>query len=489
MQNYINQIDLGSTSPIVRTKRRPSKPDISILKHEQPTAFTNAIDFFGRDGVEGVDMVLLQGYAGTGKSFVTSMIVEHLLTNNFLKRGKTISITAPTHKAVRVLRNMAAYTHHDLEYRTIHSLLGLKPIINQKTGEQEFVPSYQAGNEPAIYNTQYLIIDEISQLHDKLWKYLVPHIHNGDVKCLLVGDPCQIPPVGMTNCIPFTKWGQENYGIQVNELVTIQRQAADDPAIKLSLHLRKNLYDPAPLPRITNGLVDAKGIAYVTRNDSRPFRDALKYMFSSKQFKADADVAKMVCWRNDTVAGYNTLARRLVYGPDAPQFIEGESLIAYAAVTDDEGMILIENNTEMEVLSFKANKRMISKQVTLDYFDVRVLYYVDGRPKELEVYILAEHSVKAFNKFLDSVAALAKSYPFGSASRSKTWRTFYEMKGTFADIRYNYAITGHKCQGSTYRYTFLLEEDINASPDVYLRNRIKYTGVTRHNHGVFILNG
>ena len=67
------------------------------------------------------------------------------------------------------------------------------------------------------------------------------------------------------------------------------------------------------------------------------------------------------------------------------------------------------------------------------------------------------------------------------------WGKFYEAKRMFADIGYNYAITAHKSQGSTYETAFVVESDIDIQRDIENRNRIKYTAFTRPSKRLVII--
>jgi exodeoxyribonuclease-5 len=64
---------------------------------------------------------LLGGYAGTGKSSVIFAVIKELIL-----QSKRVGLTAPTNKAVGILRKMAvANGLHHLSCQTIHQLLGL----------------------------------------------------------------------------------------------------------------------------------------------------------------------------------------------------------------------------------------------------------------------------------------------------------------------------------------------------------------------------
>jgi ATP-dependent exoDNAse (exonuclease V) alpha subunit len=66
------------------------------------------------------------------------------------------------------------------------------------------------------------------------------------------------------------------------------------------------------------------------------------------------------------------------------------------------------------------------------------------------------------------------------------WKDFYEAKKWSANLGYNYAITAHKAQGSSYENVLILENDLNLNSNIVERNRIKYTSYTRASNKLFI---
>ena len=87
---------------------------------------------------------VFSGYAGTGKSTTLGKLVE-AITKNF--PGYEIGMTAPTHKAVKVLRKHA---FSGVDYRTLHSMLALKEQIDHMTGEVSYAPDKYQKDPPPI---------------------------------------------------------------------------------------------------------------------------------------------------------------------------------------------------------------------------------------------------------------------------------------------------------------------------------------------------
>ena len=104
----------------------------------------------------------LIGGAGTGKSFVTSEIVEQLMLN-----GKHVTILAPTHKARSALQQKLKRG----TVQTIHS------FVYGRSGE-----------------TDVIVIDEAGMIPTELMSKLAGVYNNEQL--VFVGDKNQIPPIG-----------------------------------------------------------------------------------------------------------------------------------------------------------------------------------------------------------------------------------------------------------------------------------------------------
>lgn len=104
----------------------------------------------------------LIGGAGTGKSFVTSKIIEQLYLNN-----KKVAILAPTHKAKESLQKK-------LDKGTVQT-----------------IHSYVHNNSQA----EVVVVDESGMLSTELMNSLLKR-GNEDTQYIFVGDKNQLPPVG-----------------------------------------------------------------------------------------------------------------------------------------------------------------------------------------------------------------------------------------------------------------------------------------------------
>lgn len=186
----------------------------------------------------GNSMFLLKGYAGTGKTFLISHIINQIIEANSKAKWykqKKIAMTAPTNKAVQVLRESSGLA--DLvSFKTIHSLLGLKEVIKD-FGEIEYKKAYDE-DDGSMSDFHIVIIDEVSMLDDALF-YEVKR-WNSEIKIIMMGDPAQIPPVNKVDCEPFLR-PKEHEMIEF-QLTQIMRQEDGSAIVSSSFDIRENLH-------------------------------------------------------------------------------------------------------------------------------------------------------------------------------------------------------------------------------------------------------
>ena len=187
-------LSLGSTNI---SRRYVKQPSLSMLNEGQASFIQLGREF--ETHPQGKYLVL-EGWAGTGKTFTGSFFIEDLLYRNV--KGIRIAMTAPVNKAVRVLKNSAQFEDDRLIYGTLHSLLGLKAKVNKKTGEIEFKRDPHANC--ALDSCTWLVVDESSMQPDDLFEMVHNlYVSTGKLKVLFIGDGGQIPPVGQENSIPL----------------------------------------------------------------------------------------------------------------------------------------------------------------------------------------------------------------------------------------------------------------------------------------------
>lgn len=477
--------------------------EVPTLNPEQQAAYDTLLAYItGKD--KTYPMWLLSGYAGTGKTFTLSQIVRSLddINNiNLFGNHLNVAMSAPTHKAVRVMKKFAK-AMPGVTFATIHSLLGLKEQI-QNDGKIKFVQSTDP-DQIRIERFGVLFIDESSMLADELFYLLLPYVRRG-LKLVFVGDAKQIPPVNHIDSKPFLPKAREEYHIGLVELDKIMRQALDNPILAYATRIRKAEGGTADFS-VTGHIVEGVGgIMPIDSEAEEQINNLIEKYFCCEEFKQDADYMKIVAWRNVTVDAYNKIVRRCIYKDHVgalPFLMHGEKLIVDKPVVLGNEKILLTTNEEIEVADFEIKQMdvkyrtaemkdkewvMIEKTMQTQYYNTFVNYFdEEGTESRCNIRILHESSQAEVTSASKSIANVAKQV-YNGPLRTNLWKSFYGLERLFAAVKYNYAITGHKSQGSTYENCMLIDWDINYNRNIVERNRIRYVAATRARKMLYVV--
>ena len=477
-------------------KVKKGKPiiDLESLNSDQKTAFEDLRDFICDK--EDDSVYVLKGWAGTGKTYCVSVLVRYVLevihpVHNWYR----IAVTGPTNKSVRVIKKTSGLKNPRVSFQTIHKMLGLTERIT-KEGVQEFVN--QGDFQPKIKTVKLLIIDEVSMLNDDLFQEVLKY--RDRIKIICMGDPAQIPPVGRPDCIPFREELAAGYRIKTLSLKQIMRQKKDNAIIESSVAIRSELGRAKnPVEPVTKLNEKGEGIEFLNLNIPeirKGFSEILRRYFVTNEFKKDSEYAKIIAWRNKTVATMNDVIRKVIYGDEAlgSKILVGEKLIANNPIIQGESIVL-NTNDEFSVDSFVIDSDDLRYHVsdhpdaepfpiTLKYYET-VVSYIDDEDETVRVniQILHEDSEMDFKK----LANMLKLRAIEKKGKDKSWLVYYNFLRKYADVNYAYCTSAHKSQGSTYNTTFVLEDDIDMNWDVVERNRIKYTAYTRASRKLYVL--
>ena len=359
------------------------------------------------------------GSAGTGK---TSLVAKYIR-----EATHKIIVTAPTHKAVKVLADKV-----QAPTMTTHGYLGLK--LKRESGRQIFT----FDEDYPFEKCNELIIDEASMVSRDLLQFILLAQSFMNFTVTFLGDEKQLPPVN-EDFPPV-------FGCQYPsvELTTIVRQDNDIIDLSRNLHWiaeRKTgdhfgWLDPANLD--VGKLVEANG----------------------------SDYCKFLTWTNKSVANINNSIRRLIYGADVGQFETGETILIIDHSFKITNGRVYRNNDEVNI------ERIIDGTVyntTAKYPHIKTQVIND------DLVVVHHESLGEHQENLNFLAGLARN-------KQIRWSEFYGYKESFAHYQYNHAITVHKAQGSTYNYSIINASELLSCRDNILRNKLLYTAVTRAKH-------
>lgn len=389
---------------------------------------------------------VLSGAAGTGKTFTIKELCKKV-------KGRLI-FTAPTNKATKVLSE--TFGSDDLsggykpECRTIFSLLALRLEANGAVKELTHP-------EDPVNLRAYaaVIVDEASMINSNLWEYIKRTAKEQQVKFIFMGDAAQLPPVGEINS---PVWGVD----KVTSLIKVMRH--DNQILALATRVRALVDHPAPSIRIESDAANNEGVLRLIDKDFRAVirSDAMNGLFSKKT------ACKAIAWRNVTVDGLNKLIRSAIF-PDCAgdYFPEDRIIIMEPAKCPDDGEILATTDMEGAV-----ERSIIEYHPTYGEVKCFKITAIMDDCHPVTLWKLHPESIAVYTAKLNRLAANAKA-------NNRLWKDYWGFKEAFHQLRYAYAITAHRAQGSTYDKVFVDMNDILQNRNRQEAFRCLYVAVSR----------
>lgn len=409
----------------------------------------------------------LSGYAGTGKTY----IMRHLIT--YLIREKVV-ITAPTHKALRVLEHSSG--KHGM---TIQSLCGLRPNIDVEDYDIEN-PQFKPIGEPKMHEYRLVIIDECSMINPGLFKLLVHTANICHTKILFLGDELQIPYVAKDNSDPNRMSPAFTNVDAYFRLTQIVRQEAGNPLLELFGIIRsdlindtRNFYQYILLNRKE---INDKGQGYTILN-KLDFRTKVVEMFASDNFSKDLNYVRLIAYTNECVQFWNGYVRQEVLNNPTSMITKDDMFTAYRTVFDEYKSPIIINSEDYVVETM----RYYVSENGLGCYCITLRSAIDNKvtPMFKIIDYWDEDNMEKFGHLLNAVHYKALT----GTDRSR-WFRYFRFKDIHLlmtdfrlnksnknrlvakDIDYGYGITAHKSQGSTFKNVCIDLDDI-----IYARTR------------------
>jgi DNA polymerase III delta prime subunit len=439
-----------------------------ILNTHQLEALS-ALKNFAESGEK--NMFLLEGAAGTGKTTTLGKFLEWLYSDGGFNN---VAMSSPTHKALKVLMEMCPQENKSkVCFTTLHSLLGLKHQIT-KDGKEVFVKDKKIMSKFPFF--ELVIVDESSMISDQLFLEMEEQNFR-NIKILFVGDSNQINPVNHSMAIPMIEENRKKYNIGYCKLEKIIGQAEGNPIIKYSQMIINDSFSFSPG---TKDMVEDSGVVMMSDTQTKVLQQLINYYFGSSLFDEDANYCKIIAWRNKTVDFYNKFVRSFKYGASATKIVVDEKLIVDKPISDGD-RVLFNTNEDLVVNTFEVKDKTLFGGITWKYYDCNVTGFTTSE----NIHILHESEETKYKTVLAAMSkqAVAEQDP---SKRMKLWREYYSFMENFAQVKYNYAITCHCAQGSTYENCFVINSDIDHNRNSDERKRIKYTAVTRPRKMLYI---
>lgn len=367
---------------------------------------------------------LLCGYAGTGKSTIIIQFIKELL-----QQGKRIALSAPTNKAVNILKKLAAqHKIIGVDFLTIHQLLGLGMVRK----EQDKV--LEQTNSSTLYLYDIIILDECSMVGIELWKWIEKGFKQtlfNRKKLILMGDPAQLNPIGEKRSPSFNV-------INRAILTEVVRQPGESPILDFITNCRSFVKSQAKtsifLPHSQYKKGDKSNGAFKVTSETM-----LDYAIKTikRKFALHPDCLRILCWTNKRVDYYNQIIREQVYGSTAPRFVPGERLITKKPVIAPDGKtVILPTSTEFTVKEVEISQHY--------GYRVWLLKIVTDEGIMRQIFVRHESESNRYEAELEQKLKSAKRNGF-------LWRKYYWFKDDlFAEVDNCFSLTVHNSQGSTF---------------------------------------
>ena len=420
----------------------------------------NAIEGICAELVHGASpnyhsIAVLTGSAGTGKTTVVKELINKVETESPIT---TIALCATTHRAATVLENITSQ-----KVTTAHALFKLRPTAT-KTGKEVLTQTSKCD----IPVGSLVIIDEASMIGNEFLKAIVDIVKDKFLKILFIGDPFQLPP-------PKDKCSIFDGSLYTFKLTTIHRQAGGNPVLDKANQFREYMEGIRLEEPVIETCINPKGEGiHILSHEDFISKFVAKYM----DYSAGAEVDTPLCtFTNESAISYNNMVRKAAFFLDdiIEPFYKGERLISNSAVMEQDKTILT-NNEIVHVQSFQEGT---AHDIPGYYITVHGTYDKYLRSSTKKVF-----SPKT-RYAADSVLHELKKEAIRKKCK-QTWKEFYAVKNSLADLRPPFAGTTHKAQGGTFPAVFIDKININKCKDKATRARLFYVALTRASENVYI---
>lgn len=409
--------------------RRPNPNDQQAFAIKTITEWSES-EYVDSDGPDAsANYMSLEGGPGTGKTF--SMCEVNRKVDGLIP-------SAPTHKSARALSESLG-----IKANTVYSVLGVR--LKEVEDRVEIVYSDDA---PYIKKGSVLQVDEASMLNTQMLSHIEKIRAQLKLRILFVGDSYQLPPVGEDKPYAF------KIPPKAHRLKLTKVERFDDQILKATKRIRKNIRRGIKRSPLKNDYdQDGGTLKGVRLSDSKnDFIEKILKLRHPDEFQE----IKVVCWRNKAVNGYNKLIREN-FG-FTKKFVVGDRLLIHEPIMGEYGDIIANTDDPVLVLEVRRTKRKV-EGITLDvhYLTVETM---DGDQLSISVPVFPS-ARDGFLHPLREAAYHAKS----GRNRKMAWEKYWKVYRAFPLVRYDYALTSHRIQGSTVNRVFVDQRDILANPN------------------------
>jgi exodeoxyribonuclease-5 len=431
---------------------------------------------------------ILRGYAGTGKTSIMAALVQSLKQLN-----QRFVLLAPTGRAAKVLSRYAGYPAY-----TIH-----KFIYRQKQlGEDVFTLNDNLHKHTLFIIDEASMISGVREAHGfgsgMLLDDLVKYVYSGEGCSLLtLGDDAQLPPVGSIVSPALQTDYMLGYQLDITShtLTQVARQALDSGILHNATKLRdlalgttlpKEQNEVEELWRILEEKADIKTIPHQelqelieeSHNEVGDEETILLTRTNRRTNIYNQGIRARILWREDEISSGD----RIMISKNNYFWTEKYENLPFLANGDMLEIIRLRNMREMY------GYRFVDAQLkALDYdWEIDAVLWIDT------LYSDSPEATQTMQR--DLFSKIAEDYPELQHNKKELIKTIYQSPYYNAlQMRFAYAITGHKSQGGQWKRVFI-DPYIGAVSDRGINKddarsfyRWIYTSITRATEQVYIL--
>lgn len=430
--------------------------DVGVpLTEDQIVAFGKIVEWVG---TATTSAFALRGAAGTGKTTLLRLLHKNRrkLQQNF--GIPLLSYTAPSNKAVQVIIDSLG-----VEASTIFSTLCLK--MDFEEDERKLI---ETGAEPNLLRNQILVIDEAGATSKDVLEPLMRAIERYNLRVILVGDPFQWTPVGEKRSKLWTLCNDKQWRAYLKTVVRF-----DSAILALATEIRGMISDKdtSELPYVVEKFADGKDVIVIS--------GVIQTMKELIKEPADANNVRALAYHNKVCDKINAAVRKhLGY---TERWHPGEICCVAAPILKD-GNVIHFIDEEGLIMSVVPGVETLPNNIEVDVIVLTVKFRT--RLSTLTV-LTNESSEDACEEYASRLAGKAKAIR-DKAARRKAWQDFWAFKERFHTVRYPYAMTSHRLQGSTYPTVVVDKRDLLTIKDPIDRARAMYVGCTRPSTKLYI---
>ena len=437
------------------------------------------LDNFVLDKITEKPVLMIRGYAGTGKTTVMGAFVKVLASFSM-----KYLLLAPTGRAAKVMSSYAktsAFTIHKRIYK-VNSEPG--------SGSMAFV------RQKNYHKDTIFIVDEASMLsndaafgdngllHDLIgFVFENPNAKN---RLIIIGDNAQLPPVGQENSPGLDiEYLRKEFRVEPDqiELTEVMRQEEESGILFNATTIRNFLLEGnLAIKLATSRFKD------VYKMTGERLEEGLRYAYD----KYSVENTIIICRSNKSAVEYNRYIRHTIHFFENEIEAGDQIMIVrnnYLWLPEDSPVGFLANGDFAEVMKIKKIEEMHGFRFA--DLELRLIDYPDHHKIEAKVILdtlMSPQASMPSSDYIKLYNEVSKDYEDVSSKAERKRLLKIDPYLNALQIKFAYALTCHKSQGGQWPAVFvdqgyMTDEHLNLE---YLR--WMYTAITRATDELFLVN-